>query len=70
MLEHGVTIAFEPSDSLTCLTCHKVDEGFAFYQSDEVEFPSGAVVSFGEGIPSNLCINCHQGRESRASVMQ
>jgi hypothetical protein len=35
---------------------------------EEVEFPSGAVVSFGEGNAANLCLQCHQGRESTASV--
>jgi hypothetical protein len=30
--------------------------------------PSGAVASFGEEKESNLCLNCHQGRESTVSV--
>jgi hypothetical protein len=68
MLEQGVTISFPPSTSLACSTCHEVENGFAFHVSDEVEFPSGAVLTFGEGVPSNLCINCHQGRESGPSL--
>jgi hypothetical protein len=67
-LDQGVTIAFEPSTSLACSTCHTNFEDFALFQSDEVTFPSGAVLSFGEGAPANLCINCHQGRESTVSV--
>jgi len=31
-------------------------------------FPSGAKVSFGEENENNLCLNCHQGRESTVSV--
>lgn len=69
-LENGVTVAMEPTNGLACSTCHdNVEEGeFSLYQSDEVVFPSGAVISFGEEEPANLCINCHQGRESTVSV--
>jgi hypothetical protein len=35
---------------------------------DEVEFPSGAKVTFGEAADANLCLQCHQGRESTVSV--
>jgi hypothetical protein len=35
---------------------------------DEVEFPSGAKVTFGEAADANLCLQCHQGRESTFSV--
>lgn len=70
-LEHGVTISREPSSSLSCSTCHNDVENIAegeLYLVDEVTFPSGSVVSFGEEDESNLCINCHQGRESGPSV--
>lgn len=70
-LEHGVTISFEPSESMECSTCHSDVSNIAegeLYTVDEVEFPSGAVVSFGEEEPANLCINCHQGRDSNAGV--
>jgi len=33
-----------------------------------VKFPSGATLIFAEKDHSNLCINCHQGRESTVSV--
>jgi hypothetical protein len=36
--------------------------------SNDVKFPSGATVTFGEDEPANLCLNCHQGRESTTSV--
>lgn len=69
-LEHDTLIAREPSDSLNCATCHEgVQTGeFLVRELNEVTFPSGAVISFDEGAPSNLCLNCHQGRESTVSV--
>ncbi len=67
-LEHGVTIKSAPSQSLECSTCHVVADNFETYTVDEVTFPSGAKVSFGEGDENNLCISCHQGRESTVSV--
>jgi hypothetical protein len=37
------------------------------YEVEEVEFPSGMVVSL--KMPNdNLCMNCHQGRQSTVSV--
>lgn len=69
-LEHNTLISLPPSDSLNCNTCHEgVETGeFLIRQLNEVTMPSGAVISFGEGAPSNLCLNCHQGRESTVSV--
>lgn len=70
-LEHGVNISTEIPDSMECSTCHSdvsnISEG-ELYVVNEVEFPSGAVLSFGEEEPANLCLNCHQGRESSPSV--
>lgn len=70
LLEHGVTISGEPSNSLKCSTCHlDVDQGdFSVRPVNEVEFPSGATVSFGEEEVANVCIICHQGREAGATV--
>jgi hypothetical protein len=67
-IEHGVTIAFEPSDSLACSTCHNNIGEFTLYELNEVVMPSGAAISFGEGDANNVCLNCHQGRESMVSV--
>lgn len=68
-LEEGVSIGFAPKDALTCQTCHlNVGGDWARYEVTEVEFPSGAVVGFEASLDSNLCLNCHQGRESSASV--
>jgi hypothetical protein len=46
-----------------------VAAGFpALYAVAEVPFPSGAKLTFGENEPSNLCIECHQGRSSTPTV--
>lgn len=67
-IENGVNIKSAPSQSLACSTCHDVKNDFERLKVDEVTFPSGAKVSFGEGADANLCISCHQGRESTVSV--
>lgn len=67
-LHNGVTIAAPPSDSLSCTTCHDSMPEFSTYVVDAVTFPSGATVSFGERDEANLCLNCHQGRESTISI--
>jgi hypothetical protein len=67
-LKNGVNIASPPSGALACSTCHDNIGKFTLYQTKEVTFPSGAKVSFGENEPANLCLNCHQGRESTVSV--
>ncbi|MBE0689947.1 MAG: cytochrome c3 family protein, partial [Anaerolineae bacterium] len=67
-LANGVAIAEEPSNSLACSTCHTSLSEFTLYEVDEVSFPSGASLGFGEGAEANLCLECHQGRESTVSV--
>ncbi|MCC7206144.1 MAG: hypothetical protein IT323_02495 [Anaerolineae bacterium] len=67
-LKNSANIAAPPSDSLACSTCHDLGNDFELYVSNTVRFPSGATVSFGEDEPANLCLNCHQGRESTTSV--
>ena len=64
----GVTVAAHPSTSLNCATCHSDVATFELRQVNNVRFPGGAVLTFGEGDGSNLCINCHQGREANATV--
>lgn len=66
-IEEGVAIAQEPSNGLACATCHNNLEEFTIREVEEVPFPSGAVLTLEEP-QSNLCINCHQGRESTVSV--
>jgi hypothetical protein len=67
-IANGVNIAEPPSNSLACSTCHDDIGEFTVFAVEEVTFPSGAVLSFGEGEESNLCLVCHQGRESTVSV--
>jgi hypothetical protein len=69
-IETGAVIPREPSDSLACSTCHTsiAPDAVAVHTLDNVTFPSGLEVSFGEGDPNNVCLNCHQGRESSSTV--
>lgn len=67
-LANGVNVAAEPGNGMQCSTCHDSVTAFTRYVVDSVKFPSGATVTFGEGAEANLCINCHQGRESTVSV--
>ena len=65
-----------PSNGFKCSTCHDEANWPNRYAIASVVFPSGKTVSFGgqdaEGRfvadDSNVCIACHQGRESTASV--
>ncbi|HEX9796969.1 MAG TPA: cytochrome c3 family protein [Anaerolineales bacterium] len=66
-LEQGVTIAQEPSNGFQCSTCHSSVSEFTRYEVTEVTFPSGDAVGF-ENTDANLCLNCHQGRESTVSL--
>ena len=64
----GVTIAQPVSQGFKCDTCHDVTQFPATYAVPGAKFPSGAVLTFGEGAPANLCMECHQGRESTVSI--
>lgn len=55
-------------NGLMCSTCHDSANWPNRYAITKVTMPSGNVVSFGDGDGSNLCLQCHQGRESKASV--
>jgi hypothetical protein len=67
-LAEGTNIRNPASNGFLCSTCHDDANWPALYAIAEVTFPSGARVSFGEGDPNNLCLACHQGRESTTSV--
>jgi hypothetical protein len=56
------------ANGFNCATCHDDVANFTLYQVDSVEFPSGASLSFGEADNNNLCINCHQGRQSTVGL--
>jgi hypothetical protein len=63
----GVNVAVTPANGLECTTCHNDLSTFTRYEVTQVRFPSGAVLGF-ETTDPNLCISCHQGRESKSSV--
>lgn len=68
-LAEGVVTSQPAANAFACTTCHDVAAGFpARYVVNEVDFPSGATLTFGEGAEANLCIQCHQGRSSGATV--
>jgi hypothetical protein len=66
-LAEGVNISVEPSNGFTCTTCHDDLTEYTRYEVPDVTFPSGATVS-AENVEDNLCMTCHQGRESGSSV--
>lgn len=67
-IANNTNVAVEPSNSMLCETCHSDLATFDRYVVNSVPFPSGANITFGEGAESNLCLECHQGRESTVSV--
>jgi hypothetical protein len=73
-LKNNANVAEHLPNGFKCTTCH---ESLALkdgkmeaprYAVKDVKFPSGAILTFGEGDDANLCIECHQGRESTVSV--
>ncbi|MGD9347314.1 MAG: cytochrome c3 family protein [Candidatus Aminicenantes bacterium] len=64
LLEFGENVPAEISNGMLCITCHTSPPNVL--QFGAVEFPSGVSKSMGDS--SNLCLNCHQGRESKKSV--
>ncbi len=68
-INEGVVTSQPASNGLSCGTCHNDVQNFTIYEVTGVRFPSGATVSFGErDSAANMCLNCHQGRESTVSV--
>lgn len=66
-LQEGVAASQPLSNGMMCTTCHNSLPEFTRYVAKTVLFPSGAKLDTGDA-GSNLCINCHQGRESTVSV--
>jgi len=68
-IAHGVTIEQEISNSMSCTTCHESLGGeYPVYALESVEVPSGLEISFGEESPNNICLMCHQGRQSGVDI--
>ncbi len=66
-LQEAVTASQPLSNGLMCTTCHNAMPEFTRYEVKTALFPSGAKLDTGD-LNSNLCISCHQGRESTVSV--
>ena len=66
-LAEGVNLAAPLSNGFQCATCHDAEPAYTRYVVEAVAFPSGAELSTDDP-DSNLCLNCHQGRESTVSV--
>jgi hypothetical protein len=67
-LQTGTTVAEPISNGFLCSTCHDAIPNFASQRlAADVTFPSGEVVNSGDNT-TNLCMQCHQGRESKVSV--
>lgn len=64
-LENGENSDTDAANGMLCTTCHTSPP--ALLSSESVEFPSGIIKDLGDS--SNLCMNCHQGRESKFSVV-
>jgi hypothetical protein len=75
-LKEGANISNPIANGFLCSNCHNGESWPDRYEVASVKFPSGAEVSLGgkdaEGKfvadDANLCIACHQGRESKVSV--
>jgi len=66
-LTEGVNVSTHPANGFQCATCHNDLQEFTLHEVAEVKFPSGATLTL-EDPKNNLCISCHQGRQSSSSV--
>jgi hypothetical protein len=66
----------DPANGFACTTCHNDLSKYTVYPVTNVPFPSGKSVTFSqkdaEGnltpVAANLCLECHQGRQSTATM--
>lgn len=67
-IQHGENEETPIPNGMLCLNCHEAfpPSRSNIMRQDEVKFPSGAMLSLADN--SNICLNCHQGRESKISV--
>lgn len=65
-LENGTNVNAHIANGMLCTTCHISPPHIL--SSPIVKFPSGLMKDLGDS--SNLCMNCHQGRESMFSVIK
>jgi len=70
-LQEGAAVSEPIANGLQCRTCHDQVPGYSMRPVAQVTFPSGATLSFGEeAAGSNMCLECHQGRQSTQDVRQ
>jgi hypothetical protein len=62
----GSNLSQPVSNGMLCVTCHTDLKRFKRHAAQAVEFPSGVELSIDPD--NNLCLNCHQGRESSLRV--
>ncbi len=67
-LKEGVNVSAPTANGFNCANCHDDLTTFTRRVAAKATFPSGATITFGEKEDANLCIQCHQGRESKVSV--
>jgi hypothetical protein len=63
-LANGTNQAEPLANGMLCTTCHTAPPELR--AAPTVKFPSGLFATLGDS--SNLCITCHQGRQSKSSV--
>ena len=66
-LTFGVSVEVEPSNGMSCETCHNTFDTYETVAVDSVTFPGDITVE-DEGNVSNICMTCHSGRESKATI--
>lgn len=66
-LTEGVNTSQPIANGFQCATCHNDLIEYSIFEVASVKFPSGAVIDSGHP-DSNLCMNCHMGRESGVGV--
>lgn len=69
-LQERASVSEPISNGFQCRTCHDAVPGYSLPAVNQVSSPSGAQLSFGEEAASNVCLECHQGRESTVSVRE
>ncbi|MCP4403478.1 MAG: hypothetical protein GY801_40000 [bacterium] len=62
-LKDNTTISQPVSNGFHCTTCHDDLTEFTRYDVAKTQFPSRIVIDSGDS-DTNLCMNCHQGRQS------
>ncbi len=73
LVAEGVTVSQPVANGMKCSTCHDAIPEFTRYDVGAVEFPSGAMIEpydakKADEVDSQICMTCHQGRESGSSV--